>query len=182
MCGSLPFATQDCTWLKMPSPPFFFSVVAIALLQLRVDCFLFLFFCERLSTSVARSLHSTGEADFNACRPTIPIVGLWFVVWLLNNTPALHTGRVYFPPALKVSLRGNIKSIVLSTSSAPMSECFASVLPSSPCHPAKPYTSRCVYLRVAVITQQTAKTTSLQVSTVQTKSKLKTTVRVNVSK
>ena len=42
----------------------------------------------------------------NSGRPTILIVGSWFVVWLLNNRPALHTGRIRFTyPALKVVLK-----------------------------------------------------------------------------
>ena len=48
-----------------------FSVVAIALLRLR-GWLIFI----RIS---------------NSGRPTVLIVGSWFVVWLLNNRPALHT-------------------------------------------------------------------------------------------
>ena len=48
-----------------------FSLVAIALLRLR-GWFIFI----RIS---------------NSGRPTVLTVGSWFVVWLLNNRPALHT-------------------------------------------------------------------------------------------
>ena len=42
----------------------------------------------------------------NSGRPIVLIVGSWFVVWLLNNRPALHTGRIRFTyPALKVVLK-----------------------------------------------------------------------------
>ena len=42
----------------------------------------------------------------NSGRPTVLIVGSWFVVWLLNNRPALHTGRIRLTyPALKVVLK-----------------------------------------------------------------------------
>ena len=63
-----------------------FSVVAIALLRLR-GWLIFI----RIS---------------NSGRPTVLTVGSWFVVWLLNNRPALHTGRIRFTyPALKVVLK-----------------------------------------------------------------------------
>ena len=63
-----------------------FSVVAIALLRLR-GWLIFI----RIS---------------NSGRPTVLTVGSWFVVWLLNNRPALHTGRIRFTyPALNVVLK-----------------------------------------------------------------------------
>ena len=63
-----------------------FSVVAIALLRLRGWL---IFICIS-----------------NSGRPTVLTVGSWFLVWLLNNRPALHTGRIRFTyPALKVVLK-----------------------------------------------------------------------------
>ena len=63
-----------------------FSVVAIALWRLRG----WLIFIR----------------NSNSGRPTVLTVGSWFVVWLLNNRPALHTGRTRFTyPALKVVLK-----------------------------------------------------------------------------
>ena len=42
----------------------------------------------------------------NSGRPTVLTVDSWFVVWLLNNRPALHTGGIRFTyPALKVVLK-----------------------------------------------------------------------------
>ena len=62
-----------------------FSVVAIAILRLR-GWLIFI----RIS---------------NSGRPTVLIVGSWFVVWLLNNRPALHTvGRRFTYQALRVVL------------------------------------------------------------------------------
>ena len=63
-----------------------FSVVAIALLRLR-GWLIFI----RIS---------------NSGKPTVLTMDSWFVVWLLNNRPALHTGRIRFTyPALKVVLK-----------------------------------------------------------------------------
>ena len=63
-----------------------FSVVAIALLRLR-------------GSSIFIRISNSG-------RPTVLTVGSWFVVWLLNNRPALHTGSIRFTyPALKVVLK-----------------------------------------------------------------------------
>ena len=55
--------------------------------------FFLLFFCCCYCTFAPEGL--VNFYSYNSGRPTVLIVGSWFV-WLLNDRPALHTGRIRF--------------------------------------------------------------------------------------